>query len=116
MSLVKCQNMNDLTLANNNLSGTISYQVIGLSFSLITLDLSANKFTGVLPTEIENFKNLEYLDISENMLFGKIPTSLGSCVKLEYLAMRSNFFQGVIPSSLESLRGLQVLDFLKTCR
>ncbi|XP_030963560.1 probable LRR receptor-like serine/threonine-protein kinase At3g47570 [Quercus lobata] len=113
LSLVKCQNMNDLTLANNNLSGTISYQVIGLSFSLITLDLSANKFTGVLPIEVGNFKNLEFLDISENMFVGKIPTSLGSCVKLEFLVMRSNFFQGVIPSSLESLRGLQVLDLSK---
>ena len=84
--------MNDLTLANNNLSGTISYQVINLSFSLNLLDLSTNKFTGVLPIEVGNFKNLEFLDISENMFFGKIPTSLGSYVKLEFLVMRSNFF------------------------
>ncbi|KAL4600619.1 hypothetical protein ACB092_11G212400 [Castanea dentata] len=113
LSLVKCENMIDLDLSENNLNGTISYQVIGLSFTAISLDLSANKFTGVLPIEVENLKNLERLDISENMLFGKIPTSLGSCVKLEYLAMSSNFFQGVIPSSLESLRGLQLLDLSK---
>ncbi|XP_030962001.1 probable LRR receptor-like serine/threonine-protein kinase At3g47570 [Quercus lobata] len=112
-SLGKCENMIKLSLAKNNLNGTISYQVIGLSFSLIFLDLSANKFTGVLPTVFTDLKNLGHLDISENMLFGKIPTSLGSCVKLEYLAMRSNFFQGVIPSSLESLRGLQLLDLSK---
>ena len=102
-----------LDLSKNNLNGTISYQVIGLKFSSISLDFSANKFIGVLPTEVENLKNLEHLDISENMLFGKIPTSLGSCVKLEYLTMRNNFFQGVIPSSLESLRGLQLLDLSK---
>ncbi|XP_065635312.1 probable LRR receptor-like serine/threonine-protein kinase At3g47570 [Quercus suber] len=113
LSLGKCEKMIVLSLAKNNLNGTISDLVIGLSFASISLDLSANKFTGVLPTEVENFKNLEQLDISENMLFGKIPTSLGSCVKLEYLAMRSNFFQGVIPSSLESLRGLQLLDLSK---
>jgi Leucine-rich repeat (LRR) protein len=109
-SLSQCQNLITFHLANNNLSGTISSQVIGLSFSPNDVDLSRNQFTGVLPMEIGNFKNIEYLDISENMLSGKIPTSLGSCVKLEFLAMRRNFFQGPIPSSLESLRGLEHLD------
>ncbi|XP_030963555.1 probable LRR receptor-like serine/threonine-protein kinase At3g47570 [Quercus lobata] len=108
-----CQNMIALNLANNNLSDTIPYQVFSLLFSLIFLDLSANKFTGVLPIEVGNFINLQELKITKNMMFGEIPMSIGSCVKLEILAMRSNFFQGVIPSSLESLRGLQVLDLFK---
>jgi Leucine-rich repeat (LRR) protein len=109
-SIAQCRNLINLFLDHNNLSGIISSQVIGLSFSPINLDLSANQFTGALPMEIGKFINLGYLDISENMLSGKIPTSLGSCVKLEFLAMRRNFFQGVIPSSLESLRGLRNLD------
>ena len=110
LSLGKCQNLFALDLSNNNLNDTISSQVIGLSFSPIYLNLSTNKFSGVLPMEVGNFKNLEWLDISENMLVGKIPNSLGSCVTLEFLVMRRNLFQGVIPPSLESLRGLQLLD------
>ncbi|GMY22797.1 probable LRR receptor-like serine/threonine-protein kinase At3g47570 [Fagus crenata] len=110
LTLGQCQNLIILSLDNNNLSGTISSQVIGLSFSPIFLDLSANQFTGVLPLEVGQLKNLEYLDVSDNMLFGKIPASLGSCVKLDFLAMRRNFFQGEIPSSLELLRGLGLLD------
>jgi Leucine-rich repeat (LRR) protein len=110
LSLSKCRNLINLQLNNNNLSGSISPQVIGLSFSPISLDLSANQFTGVLPMEVGNFINLEYLDISENMLFGKIPASLGSCLKLEFLAMRRNLFQGIIPPSFESLKGLEKLD------
>uniref|UniRef100_A0A7N2LD49 non-specific serine/threonine protein kinase n=1 Tax=Quercus lobata TaxID=97700 RepID=A0A7N2LD49_QUELO len=109
-SLGQCQNLIYLFLDHNILSGSISPQVIGLSFSPISLDISANQFTGTLPMEVGNFKNLGYLDISENMLSGKIPMSLGSCVKLEFLAMRRNFFQGTIPSSFESLRGLKQLD------
>ncbi|XP_050282996.1 probable LRR receptor-like serine/threonine-protein kinase At3g47570 [Quercus robur] len=109
-SLSQCQNLITFHLPHNNLSGIISSQVIGLSFSPNSLDLSGNQFTGVLPMEIGNLKNLEHLDISENMLFGKIPASLASCVKLEFLALRRNFFQGVVPSSWESLRGLEHLD------
>ncbi|XP_065635307.1 probable LRR receptor-like serine/threonine-protein kinase At3g47570 [Quercus suber] len=113
LSLGNFQKVNVLDLAYNNLSGTMSSLVNSLSFSPYDIDLSGNKFTGVLPMEIANLKNLEHFDISENMLSGEIPASIGSCVKLEILAMRSNFFQGVIPSSLESLRGLQVLDLSK---
>ncbi|KAK4592257.1 hypothetical protein RGQ29_016684 [Quercus rubra] len=113
LSLGNCQKVNVLDLAYNNLSGTMSSLVNSLSFSPFDVDLSGNKFTGVLPMEIANLKNLGHFDISENMLFGEIPASIGSCVILEILAMRSNFFQGVIPSSLESLRGLQVLDLSK---
>uniref|UniRef100_A0A7N2LF11 non-specific serine/threonine protein kinase n=1 Tax=Quercus lobata TaxID=97700 RepID=A0A7N2LF11_QUELO len=97
-------NLERLYMSNNTLS------VNSLSFSPIDIDLSGNKFTGVLLMEIGNLKDLEHFDISENMLFGEIPTSLGSCVKLEFLAMRRNFFKGVIPSSLESLRGLETLE------
>ncbi|KAG2663697.1 hypothetical protein I3760_16G045500, partial [Carya illinoinensis] len=110
-SLAKFQNLLELILSKNKLSGAIPPQVMGLiSISLIVVNLSANQFTGILPMEIGNFKNLEILDISENKLFGEIPASLGGCVKLEVLDMRKNFFQGPIPSSLESLRGIELLD------
>uniref|UniRef100_A0A2N9IDJ5 non-specific serine/threonine protein kinase n=1 Tax=Fagus sylvatica TaxID=28930 RepID=A0A2N9IDJ5_FAGSY len=90
LSLSKCRNLINLQLNNNNLSGSISPQVIGLSFSPISLDLSANQFTA----------------------------SLGSCLKLEFLAMRRNLFQGIIPPSFESLKGrhtvaVKVLNVLR---
>ena len=80
-SLSQCQNLITFHFPLNNLSSIISSQVIGLSFSPNSLDLSSTQFIGVLPMEIGNLKNLEHLDISENMLFGKIPASLKSCVK-----------------------------------
>ncbi|CAN1286273.1 Probable LRR receptor-like serine/threonine-protein kinase At3g47570 [Linum perenne] len=76
----------------------------------IILALSGNRFTGALPVEVGNLKNLEYLDLSYNMLSNRIPSSLGSCIRLEYLYLRGNHLQGIIPSSLSALRGIQWLD------
>ena len=60
-SLSQCRNLITFYLLSNNLSGIIFLQVIGLSFSPNSVDLSGNQFTGVLPMEIGNFKNIEYL-------------------------------------------------------
>jgi Leucine-rich repeat (LRR) protein len=109
-SLGDCQSLQLLSLPINNLSGTIPPQVFGLSSLSIGLYLSSNRFTGPLPTEVGNLKNLGEFDISENMLSGKIPGSLGSCIMLESLDMQGNFFQGTIPPSFGSLRGLRELD------
>jgi Leucine-rich repeat (LRR) protein len=109
-SLRNCQSLLFLSLFENNLSGTIPPQVFGLSSLSIGLYLSGNRFTGSLPMEVGNLKNLGEFDISENMLTGKIPGSLGSCVRLESLHMQGNFFEGTIPSSFGSLRGLRELD------
>ena len=90
LGLSKYQNLIFLIVENNNLSGLISPQIIGLSCSPIFLYFSANQFTGVLPMEIGKFINLQELDVSDNKLFGKILASLGSCVKLEDLGMGRN--------------------------
>ncbi|XP_022764250.1 probable LRR receptor-like serine/threonine-protein kinase At3g47570 [Durio zibethinus] len=109
-SLGKCENLIELYLYNNNLSGSIPPEVIGLSSLSLTLDLSSNYLTGVLPVEVENLKNLGELRVSQNSLSGVLPTNLGSCVKLERLFLDGNMFQGPIPSSLSSLKGLIELD------
>ncbi|KAK6243318.1 hypothetical protein QUC31_009727 [Theobroma cacao] len=109
-SIGKCEILVGLSLAKNNLSGSIPPEVIGLSSLSIVLNLSSNSLTGVLPVEVENMKNLGELSVSQNRLSGVLPDSLGSCVRLERLLLDGNFFEGPIPSSLSSLRGLEALD------
>ncbi|CAN1306000.1 Probable LRR receptor-like serine/threonine-protein kinase At3g47570 [Linum perenne] len=109
-SIQNCQKILKIELAHNNLSGVIPLQVFSLTSLSIFLDLSSNRFTGTIPTEVGNMKNLGFLDLSHNMLSDSIPSSLGSCISLEGLYMQGNHLQGIIPSSLSSLRGIQELD------
>ncbi|CAN1187570.1 Probable LRR receptor-like serine/threonine-protein kinase At3g47570 [Linum perenne] len=110
VSIGNCKELLMLHLARNNLSGVIPSQVMGLTSLSLSLDLSHNRFTGSLPVEVENLRNLGSLDLSHNMLSGSIPGSLGSCVMLESLHLQGNFLEGFIPSSLSSIRGIRELD------
>ncbi|KAK3226165.1 hypothetical protein Dsin_006027 [Dipteronia sinensis] len=112
-SLGNCQKLQILNLSRKNLDGTIPEQVLGPSSLSVSLAMSHKFFTGSLPLEVDNLKNLNELDFSGNKLkfSSQIPSSLGSCTSLAYLHLGSNTFEGKIPKSLENLRGLEELDF-----
>ena len=97
--LQNCQNLLELDLLQNNLSGIIPKQLFAISTLSIGLYLGQNFFMGSLPSEVGNFVHLKELDLSENKLSGKIPSSLGSCTSLEYLQVEGNLFQGEISTS-----------------
>ncbi|KAL6128703.1 hypothetical protein ACLB2K_072058 [Fragaria x ananassa] len=110
-SLGECHGLKVLDLSQNNLDGKIPQQLLtGLLSLSISLNLSANHFTGSLPVEIGKLKALGQLDISNNMLSGELPSSLGSCQSLEVLHLQGNFFSGLIPSSMQDLKGIRDLD------
>ncbi|KAK3016016.1 hypothetical protein RJ639_007335 [Escallonia herrerae] len=108
--LGNCTNLQLLDLGSNRLTGVILEQVIGISSLSIGLYLDLNEFTGPLPSQVGNLKNLGALSIPGNKLSGEIPSALGSCQVLEYLDLHGNFFEGAIPSSLDQLKGIQELD------
>lgn len=70
-------NVVNITLQNKNLQGRIPSE-LGLLTHLKVLDLSDNKLTGYLPSDLR-FTLLEYLDISGNKLRGIVPPLL--CTK-----------------------------------
>ena len=58
-SLVNYQNLQFLDISQNNLYGSIPQQLIGISsLSLLYINLSHNSFTGKLPFEVGNLKNI----------------------------------------------------------
>ncbi|XP_016196296.1 LRR receptor-like serine/threonine-protein kinase FLS2 [Arachis ipaensis] len=89
--------------SNSNISGCNNYD-------LEVLDLSYNNFSGMLPSWLGKFKNLNYLDLSSNSFSGPILHSLGELVNLTCLDLSSNLFNGVIPWSIGKLENLGTLD------
>ncbi|CAI0540140.1 unnamed protein product [Linum tenue] len=110
ISIQNCRSMILLDLSNNDLSGVIPPQLMGLTSLSMNLNLSHNHFVGNIPIEVENLKNLGSLDLSYNMISNNIPSSLGKCVSLEFVQLQANLLRGTIPSSLDSLRGIRLFD------
>ncbi|KAI6690979.1 hypothetical protein NL676_027807 [Syzygium grande] len=77
---------------------------------LRTIDLSSNKFEGMIPDVIGELGSLKGLNLSHNNLKGHIPSSLGNLSKLESLDLSSNELSGTIPSKLTTLTFLEVLN------
>jgi Leucine-rich repeat (LRR) protein len=46
---------------------------------------------------------LDYLNLSNNKLTGKIPTEIGQLVNLNYLYLKNNKLTGKIPTEIQKL-------------
>lgn len=74
-------NLSTLSLAKNQLSGTI-YTEIGNLKALQRLLLHSNPIGGVLPTELGSLDHLGLLDVSDTDLSGEIPRQIGTIPSL----------------------------------
>lgn len=76
--------------------------------NLEELDISDNKLSGALPSEIRQLKNLKVLNVSNNDMTG-VPAEIGQLSKLEVLNLSNNRLTG-LPYELGNLKNLKVLD------
>ncbi|XP_030970944.1 receptor-like protein EIX1 [Quercus lobata] len=81
--------------------------ILGL---LKSIDLSSNKLTGAIPSEIVELNGLISLNLSRNLLIGKIPSEIGLLRSLEALDLSKNQLCGVIPSSISLINSLSSLN------
>jgi Leucine-rich repeat (LRR) protein len=77
---------------------------------LKTIDLSSNRLTGEIPTEMEHLFGLISLNLSRNNLSGEIISNIGNFESLEFLDLSRNHLSGRIPSSLTHIDRLTMLD------
>ncbi|XP_039173076.1 receptor-like protein EIX2 [Eucalyptus grandis] len=107
-------NLEVLNLRSNKFSGRISGTkdgdlICGQSYMKI-IDVSGNNFSGHIPNQFGNFKDLEFLDLSWNSISGPIPATIGQLSSLRKLYLSSNKLTGTMPESIGQLSNLEVMD------
>ena len=102
------ESITQITLSQNNLSGSIPFE-LGNLVSLVRLDLGSNSLSGSIPTSLDAAGNLTFIRLSNNSLSGSIPSELGRLSNLTYLGLSNNLLSGRIPSELGNLNNLERL-------
>ncbi|CAL9019955.1 unnamed protein product [Prunus brigantina] len=95
-----------IDLSCNKLSGEIPTEITYL-VGLVSLNLSRNQLTGQIPSRIGNLQELDSLDLSRNQINGRIPISISWINRIGYLDLSENNLSGKIPISTQ----LQTFDF-----
>ncbi|XP_016650089.1 PREDICTED: LRR receptor-like serine/threonine-protein kinase GSO2 [Prunus mume] len=98
-----------IDLSSNRLTGEIPSEITHL-VGLISLNLSRNQLTGQITPEIGNLESLDSLDLSRNQIDGRIPTSLARIDRLSFLDLSYNNLSGEIPTGTQ-LQSFDPLDY-----
>ncbi|KAF8642757.1 hypothetical protein HU200_067139 [Digitaria exilis] len=94
-----CESLFTLDLSNNRFSGPIPSDITRQVTYLTFLDLSYNSFSGKIPVGICNM-DLNVINIQHNQLIGQIPPQFDGLLQLTSLNVADNQLSGLIPSSL----------------
>ncbi|MBA0784493.1 hypothetical protein Gotri_024888, partial [Gossypium trilobum] len=88
----------------------IELELVKILTIFTSIDFSSNKFEGLIPEAIGDFRALYLLNLSNNALTGTVPSFLGNLPKLEALDLSSNHLIGQIPPQLANLNFLSFLN------
>ncbi|XP_004308382.1 PREDICTED: systemin receptor SR160-like [Fragaria vesca subsp. vesca] len=98
-----------IDLSSNRLTGGIPSEITSL-VGLVSLNLSRNSLTGEIPLEIGKLKSLDSLDLSRNKLHGGIPMSLAHIDRIGYIDLSYNNLSGEIPTGTQ-LQGFNASSY-----
>ncbi|XP_028765444.1 probably inactive leucine-rich repeat receptor-like protein kinase At5g48380 [Neltuma alba] len=93
-----CSSLTGLDLSINKLSGTIPSDINVLLEYVTNLDLSSNDFSGTIPVNLANCSYLNILKLDQNRLSGTIPGQFSTLTRLKTFSVSSNLLTGPIPN------------------
>ncbi|KAL7086828.1 hypothetical protein ACP275_13G025600 [Erythranthe tilingii] len=99
--MYKLMKLEELLLQQNMFTGAITKNVSANWDELTRLDLSGNRFSGNIPTELGSLPVLTILNLSNNQLSGEIPTELTK-LKLDEFDISYNRLQGKVPLGFDT--------------
>ncbi|CAB9520607.1 LRR receptor-like serine threonine-protein kinase [Seminavis robusta] len=103
--------LQELVLVDNGLHGSLPEE-LGLLTNLITISLSNNELTGVLPSKaLSTLTMLEQMDLSYNSMRGRIPSEVGHLQSLEILMLQQSMLTNPLPTELGMATNLQYFNF-----
>uniref|UniRef100_M1BR51 non-specific serine/threonine protein kinase n=1 Tax=Solanum tuberosum TaxID=4113 RepID=M1BR51_SOLTU len=107
-SLSNCKYLKTVQIGGNQFNGSLpkSLGSGNWSFSLEYFIAIQSGITGKIPTNISNFRNLEWLTLGDNKLIGSIPPDLGNLRNLKRFSLEKNNLDGIIPTSLCNMENL----------
>lgn len=114
-SIWECESMEVLALGNgigkysNAFTGIIPEDIVNLR-NLYSLTITGNQFTGTIPKSITKLTNIGVIAIDDNNLEGTIPEDIGSLVGLRTFWASYNNLNGSIPKSICNLINLQTFS------
>ncbi|PON81190.1 Serine/threonine protein kinase, partial [Trema orientale] len=109
-SLANCSQMEELDLSYNKFGGVLPHSIANLSTQLTKLFLGGNQISGNIPTTLENLVSLIMLSMPDNLFTGDIPSFLGKLQNLQVLQFYQNSLSGEIPSLIGNLSQLFELN------
>jgi len=111
------ENLMEINLENNRLSGRLYVQPLSQLHQLVALKLGNNDLSGEINYEKKWWDGTPYLELVEiqnNNFFGPWPIHLfnadGKGEHLRHIDLSGNAFEGTIPSSVQALQVLQNLN------
>ena len=99
--------LEELILSNNALLTGFIPTSLGFLCNLTILDLSYNKLSGVIPSQIDTLTNLQEIYLNNNCLTDFIPTNIGLMSNITIISLSFNSLSHAIPAEIYLLTKLQ---------